>query len=178
MKESKIYITSDTFFGRESIALERGFKTSKEMNDAMTAMWNDRVKPNDTVYHLGNFAWDPITSTDMLGSLNGNKHFILGDKDHALLETVGHYNNTTILSSQILDLIEGARHFVLCHFPLEQWASQNKGSIHLHGNGPAIKSDLDKKARFNVTSDLWSFRPVELEEFGNLVEDYKMAKTN
>ena len=36
-----IYVTSDTFFGRSSIAKERGFSTVEEMNNQLIQNWND-----------------------------------------------------------------------------------------------------------------------------------------
>ena len=58
----KIFLTSDTFFGRQLTAIERGFGSSEEMDNHIIDSWNGRVGKNDVVYHLGNFGWDPISS--------------------------------------------------------------------------------------------------------------------
>ena len=51
----------------------RPFETVQEMNDEMRRMWNLRVKPDDTVYHLGDvaFAITRDKSLDLLDGLNG-----------------------------------------------------------------------------------------------------------
>ena len=61
--EPKIYITSDTFFGRRNIIeiANRPFKDLDEMHAVMVNNWNSVVTDNDIVYHLGNFAWTPIS---------------------------------------------------------------------------------------------------------------------
>lgn len=57
----EIYVISDTHFGQES-SLKwlddegnkvRPFDTVEEMNNTMITNWNNTVKPQDHVYHLG-----------------------------------------------------------------------------------------------------------------------------
>jgi len=56
------FIVSDTHFGHEKTCTVftrsdgsplRPFANADEMNEAMVKAWNDRVKPNDRLYHLG-----------------------------------------------------------------------------------------------------------------------------
>jgi calcineurin-like phosphoesterase family protein len=59
------FLTSDTFFGRHNIlqiANRKSFRTVEEMNNQLIKNWNKKVKKNDTVVHLGNFAWDADTA--------------------------------------------------------------------------------------------------------------------
>ena len=62
------YITSDTWFGRPQILqiANRKFKDIEAMNTALIKNWNKKVKKNDVVFHLGNFAWDPTTARRVL----------------------------------------------------------------------------------------------------------------
>ena len=69
------YITSDTWFGRPQIlqiANRRDFQTIEEMDAVLIKNWNKKVKKNDVVFHLGNFAWDPITARKVLKKLKWN----------------------------------------------------------------------------------------------------------
>ena len=53
-----IFFTSDTHFNHKAIIsyCSRPFESVEEMNDRLIDNWNQVVKPNDTVYHLGDFA--------------------------------------------------------------------------------------------------------------------------
>lgn len=50
-----IYFTADTHFGHENVIrfCDRPFSSANEMDEAMIANWNARVKGDDTVYVLG-----------------------------------------------------------------------------------------------------------------------------
>ena len=105
---SKVFITSDTFFGREQIIkkAKRPFETVEEMNKKLVDNWNNVVSENDTVYHLGNFAWNPIIADNILKQLNGNIIFILGEYDDALLDISEYYEGVSIIEEQIAKVKE------------------------------------------------------------------------
>ena len=71
------HITSDTWFGRPQILqiANRPFNDVDEMNATLIKNWNKKVKKNDVVFHLGNFAWDPTTARKVLKKLNGRIYF-------------------------------------------------------------------------------------------------------
>ena len=54
-----IRFTSDTHFGHNNIIkfCKRPWKTTEEMNEALIERWNSVVKPDDIVFHLGDFAF-------------------------------------------------------------------------------------------------------------------------
>ena len=81
-KTYKIFFTSDTHFGSERILSlsRRPFKTVKEMDSVLIDNWNKVIKPEDTVYHLGDFG--DITARQYL---NGNITLILGNYEQDLL---------------------------------------------------------------------------------------------
>lgn len=78
------YFTSDTHFGHENIIeyCNRPFSSVGEMNTEMAKRWNARVRPSDTVYHLGDFALGP---KDLWAGyrkfLNGRIIFTRGNHD-------------------------------------------------------------------------------------------------
>lgn len=81
---SGVFFTSDTHFGHENIIkyCQRPFDNVEQMNEAIIKNWNSVVGPNDTVFHLGDFAWgDPKVWNDALDKLNGHIHLILGNHD-------------------------------------------------------------------------------------------------
>ena len=54
-----IYLISDTHFHHENIlyTCKRPFSNVQEMNATLIANWNNTVGADDTVYHLGDFAF-------------------------------------------------------------------------------------------------------------------------
>lgn len=53
-----------------------------KMNNTMIRNWNQLVKPNDIIYHLGDFAfYSKIDVKQLLLKLNGYKILILGNHD-------------------------------------------------------------------------------------------------
>ena len=99
------YITSDTWFGRPQILqiANRTFNDLGEMNAALIKNWNKKVKKSDVVFHLGNFAWDPITARKVLKKLNGKIYFLKGNSDRALLEVIHEFPKAEFLKESIMD---------------------------------------------------------------------------
>lgn len=170
----KTFVTSDTFFGRKNALKSRGFSDVETMNDVMINKWNEKVNKSDTVYHLGNFAWDPFSANLTLQELNGRIKFLLGNKDKALNEAAGMYEKVTVLPLQIVELKKF--NMVLCHYPMEHWNGKEDGSIHLHGHTYSeFPTDLTKSLKFNICSDYWGLAPIELNVLLDMV--YEFNKT-
>lgn len=70
------FFTSDTHFGSErTLELSvRPFKNVEEMDWTMIERWNQVVRPNSKVYHLGDFG-----NLDMVKYLNGQILLVLGN---------------------------------------------------------------------------------------------------
>lgn len=168
-----IYFISDTFFGRSSKAKSREFSSVEEMNLEMINLWNATVKPNDTVYHLGNFAWDIITAEQMLLNLNGVINFMPASYDAAMLTLIDNFNNVKLIDNGIY-CIE-SRNLVLSPWRMMTWPAKTSGSLHIHGGDRRYKSDLNKENRFNVNCELWSLSPVSLDSLEGVI---KMVKEN
>ena len=83
-----VFLTSDTHFGHAGVchftnkdgSKMRPWDNADEMDEEMVKRWNDRVRPNDKVYHLG----DVVINRKALGimrRLNGDKVLIRGNHD-------------------------------------------------------------------------------------------------
>ena len=80
-----IFLTSDTHFNNDNIIkyCDRPFLDHKDMNEALIANWNSVVKPDDTVYHLGDFIMGMADNTaSILHRLNGYIHLYAAQARH------------------------------------------------------------------------------------------------
>lgn len=171
----KIYLISDTFFGRKNIidiAKRKEFDSIESMNEELISRWNETVSEYDIVYHLGNFAWDPITATAVLKRLNGSIIFVKGNYDDALEESLTNQGTAICYDGQILELPE--YNAVLCHYPLEDWNGKDRGSVHFHGHTlKDLSTDLSKMNRVNVCVDCWNYAPICIDTILEIIKDYK-----
>ena len=86
---SAIFLTSDSHFGHagvcrfmrnDGVTKLRPWDDPQEMDEAMIERWNERVRPSDKVYHLGDVVINRKSLTT-LSRLNGDKVLIRGNHD-------------------------------------------------------------------------------------------------
>jgi len=150
----KFYI-SDTHFDHAKIIMlcNRPFKSVDEMNEEMVRRWNSVVTANDTVYHLGDFAWK--RRDYWRTRLNGNIIFIQGNHDP---KTECNYE----------ELTDGQYKLVLFHYPIVSWNGFHRGYFHFYGHVHGSKLDympLDWRARaFDVGVECLDYTPRTADE--------------
>lgn len=128
------WFTSDTHFGHQNILKfcpwNRPFSTVEEMDEHLVDVWNRDVKPEDTVYFLGDFALKFTMVEKYLPRLLGNIIWIPGNHDavHPMHKgaamTVKKLPglNPKVRVARPQELLRvGKRLFLLCHFP---WAGE------------------------------------------------------
>ena len=154
------WFTSDTHLGHKNIIVysKRPFSHVNEMNEAIINNWNERIKPNDDVYHLGDFGLAPLFKLqEWFDRLNGQKHLILGNHDKDIKKVRG-----WVWIKDYHRLHIGEDRIILFHYGMRVWDRSHHGSIqlygHSHGSLPGDSQQLD------VGVDCWNFRPVNLKE--------------
>ena len=84
-----VFLVSDTHFGHagvcrftrnDGVTKLRPWDDPQEMDEALIKAWNERVKPNDKVYHLGDCVINR-RAMPTLARLNGDKVLIRGNHD-------------------------------------------------------------------------------------------------
>jgi calcineurin-like phosphoesterase family protein len=104
------------------------------MDRMMIQEWNERVLPDDTVYHLGDVAF---TSADKAGNilqqLNGRKILIEGNHDRKLL-TQRQFRDCFAEVHQYLRLVHDGTVVVMFHYPIQEWDQMHRGAVHFHGH--------------------------------------------
>lgn len=157
---NNIWFTSDTHFSHRNIIKyypeTRGrFKDIEEMNEAIIEEWNKRIKPNDTIYHLGDVIFGNSQDAEkIIRRLNGKKILIAGNHDHKLLNDVKFINLWKSIRLEPYELKIDNRRIILFHFPMIDWNFRWEGSFHLHGHTHGKKLDgMTKCRRMDVGVD-------------------------
>ena len=157
-----IFFTSDTHFGHGGALglYRRPFASVAAMNEGLIERWNQKVGPDDEVWHLGDFAirQPAAVAAELLARLHGRKHLVTGNNDPEATTTLEAWESVQPYVEVTVDGVS----LVLCHYPFRSWRGMGKGSINLHGH---CHGRLKPQPRqFDVGVDVWDFRPISLRE--------------
>lgn len=166
---NKIFLTSNTYFGRFSILETRNkYSSIDDMNDDMISIWNSTVTNSDIVYHIGNFAHDSLTAASVLDKLNGKIFFMRNNYDSVLDPIVPLFRHANIIPAQIVEITD--YNTIISYYPLHKWGNAD---IHLYGLN--YKHDLSLRPNsFSVSFDFWK-KPVFIEDLINFSKEYNDA---
>ncbi len=130
------------------------------MNKIIIRNWNERVKPEDTVYHIGDFCFkqNKVKYLDWESKLNGTIIHIKGNHDR---------NNGTKSIVERIVIKFGGQRFNLVHDP--EFANIHYdinlvGHVHQHWQIKRIRRGEQFTDCINVGVDAWDFRPVSIDE--------------
>lgn len=155
-----VLFTADTHFGHGGALglFRRPFPAVTAMDEALVEAWNAAVLPGDTVWHLGDFAVRarPERVADLLAGLNGEKHLVAGNNDGPATRNSAGWASVR----DYVEIEEGERRLVLCHYPLRSWNGMHRGAANLHGHSHGKLAPLPRQ--FDVGVDARGFRPVTL----------------
>ena len=169
-----IWFTSDTHFGHQNIIqyAHRPFKDVEHMNKVLITNWNNRIKKNDLVFHLGDFCFknspggkegegETKNAEYYLSQLNGHITFIRGNHDR---------NNSlnAIIKNGVIEF--GGEEIYITHDPLDAITSYKINLVgHVH--------DLWKIKKehqcyiINVGVDVWGWYPININEIMKLIAE-------
>lgn len=168
------WFTSDTHFGHANVIKysKRPFANVDEMNEALIANWNACVKPNDIVWHLGDFAFLPIDKIEaILMRLNGRKHLVFGNHDKQLRRdkrVLSTYFEKAVDKAYInvpcAGANKGVQYICLNHFPELTWDRGHHDSWMLHGHcHGSVKHPWGGRI-VDVGVDPMGMKPVSFDE--------------
>ncbi|MDO8803690.1 MAG: metallophosphoesterase family protein [Elusimicrobiota bacterium] len=156
---------SDTHFGHERIIklARRPFKTVEEMDETLARRWNECVKPEDTVYHLGDVAFgSEKKQREILSSLSGRKILVYGnhEKNLALLAECGFKEQHPCLTVQL----HGTPVYLVHESPPSLEALPPHCMYCLHGH---VHNKPSRHPFLNIAVDLWKFGPISEDEIAD-----------
>lgn len=131
------FFIADTHFGHENaLAFDnRPFRTIEEHDKALIENWNNAVSRNDEVFILGDISWHNATKTnEIVSSLNGIKHLIVGNHDKKLLKN-REFQSLFIEITDYKELsLSDKKGIVLSHYPIPCFNHHYYGWYHLYGH--------------------------------------------
>lgn len=152
-----LWFTSDNHFSRDKtrVLTCRPFDSANEMDKEMIKNWNKFIKPNDIVYHLGDFG-----NLDILKKLNGRIRLIMGNHERKAGLTVNDlleagfekvYEENAIIEAngKLINLI---------HEPSKHDPNMFNLFGHIHDLG------FIKSYGLNVGVDVNHYRPMSYEK--------------
>jgi len=180
---AETFIISDTHFGHTNILKhepQRKVMLGNQPDWKLIEKWNDVVSENDTVFHLGDFAWKQDEIIKYTPYLNGKKYLLRGNHDK---------NPQTYLEngfSEVIDFstkgeaayhikeIERAR-ILFSHYPIvsdgfdkTHWKflskvfDKERCTINIHGHIHSM--ELNEKCCINASVEAIGFAPIRLRE--------------
>jgi len=175
-----VFLVSDTHFGHtgvcrftrnDGVTKLRPWDNADEMDEAMVKAWNERVKPTDKIYHLGDVVINR-RALSIMSRLNGDKVLIRGNHD-IFKDTDYRAHFRELRAYHVMNGL------ILSHIPVHEASLGRFGcSIHghLHANrvmkargvdartGEILYSDEIDPRYYNVSVEQTDFAPILFED--------------
>ena len=175
------FYTADTHFGHalmlDKKACGRPFASTTEMDEALISNWNAVVRPDDIVYHLGDFAFglgDEDRVRTIFSRLMGRKVLVLGNHDYRKRGTV----HPTLAGlawdqppCQHLETTDEGERVFLSHYACRTWPGANKGGWHFYGHSHGDLPPLGRSRDVGVDCPDTGYAPRTFRELTSLVRE-------
>ena len=168
-----IWFTADTHFGRADIIryCHRPFASVEEMDETLLRNINDRVKPGDTLYHLGDFAFrngrpaiyrDQIKCRRLILIMGNHDPHIAAGYPKAAFAAL--FSEVHLLLGVKVPVAGKPQLIMLCHYAMRIWDRAHYGAWHLFGHSHGTLPDDPNARSWDVGVDANGFKPVSLDE--------------
>lgn len=162
-----------------------------EMNDTLIANINKCVKPEDTLWHLGDVlfakAYEYVDKAyGCLSRINcKNIHLVWGNHDDPYAKdrngyTIAKYFQST---NNLTEIVVNGQKIVLCHYAMAVFNKSHRKSIQLYGHSHSgAESWMDKHMPNRRSMDVGvdniyklfgEYRPISFEEIMEIMKDRK-----
>jgi calcineurin-like phosphoesterase family protein len=175
-----VFLVSDTHFGHagvcrfmraDGVTKLRPWDSPEEMDEEMVRRWNERVRPTDKVYHLGDAVINR-RALPTLARLNGDKVLIRGNHDIFRDDEYREY----FRELRAYHVMDG---MILSHIPVHA-DSLGRFGVNIHGHlhanrvrkargvdartGEVLYSDKIDPRYHNVCVETTDFAPILFED--------------
>jgi calcineurin-like phosphoesterase family protein len=153
------------------------------MDSTLISRWNVRVKPEDDIWFLGDFARPRAKMEEVdryFSQLNGHINFIPGGHDVSWMAHIGKRSWPLSKNGQVVHFypplyslqikVVGKEYplvIVLCHYAMRVWDRSHYNSYHLYGHSHGKLYPFANSK--DVGCDVWNY-PVSLGEVLDTME--------
>jgi calcineurin-like phosphoesterase family protein len=182
MNLNTTWVTSDTHFGHTNVIKysNRPYANADEMDEALIKNWNSVVKPEHTIFHLGDFSFkDP---EQYLRRLQGKIIYIPGNHDQMFYKNkklLDYFENAAMLH-EVTKRIDGVKFnlqaeikyddgargglIVLNHYANLVWNKSHHGALMLHGHSHGSLRYPKVMRAMDVGVDPMGYFPIRLDD--------------
>ncbi len=152
-------------------------RSVKAMDAGVIAKWNSVVTNEDTVYHVGDFAFcrgDYMLVEHYLKQLNFKYiYFVYGNHDEDLKRYAIHLRNSKEdnewrkkikFLGDIAEIITSGQPITLCHYAMKAFPAQNRGGWMLYGHSHGMMADDPNLLSIDVGIDCHDLTPISFEQ--------------
>lgn len=153
-----VWFTSDSHFGHANIIkyANRPFASAEEMDEAMVERWNEVVKIQDHVWHLGDVSMTK-SALETVTRLNGKKRLLFGNHD------VYDINAYRAVGFQKFGSVRRFNGIIFSHYPLHE-GSLFTPSVLGNAHGHIHQHPAPTPRHLNISVEQTGYAPISLEE--------------
>lgn len=172
--------TSDLHIGHANIIkyCNRPFTSVDEMNETLLKNWNNKVKPGDNVYCVGDIALcRPEQAVEWLRQANGNKFLVEGNHDRGCLKDrafrecfiwISPLREIKIPDPDVKDY--GEQRITLCHYSMNVWNKSHHGAWQLFGHSHGTLPENPTSRSMDVGVDARNYAPISYQEVKEIMK--------
>lgn len=148
---NRVFVAADTHFGHRKVIEFRPYATVEAHDRDLIERWNATVKPDDTVWHLGDVCLGGRDNIAIVRQLNGRKKLVLGNHDVYPLALYQEHFTKIFGAAEWHDCI-------LTHIPVHPYQLDRRYRMNVHGHMHSARVEGD--ARYAcVSMEQISYQP-------------------
>lgn len=155
------------------------------MNKEMIRLWNETVKPEDTVYLNGDFGFAPKNKLiEVLERLNGQKHLNLGNHDQEIIKNRSDFlHEKRFLSIRDYRELTVEGHKIrMFHYGCRVWEGSHRGTWLLYGHSHNTLPPQGKSVDVGVDSTpilgYAPYRPFSFQEVKSFLDKQQIVNND
>jgi calcineurin-like phosphoesterase family protein len=143
------------------------------MDLAMIQNWNSVVRPDDIIYHLGDFCMGGRKPEEYLCRLNGKLFLVPGNHDKEV-RFQGQFTrqHEVVILPELVRVSLNGQYMTLSHYSMRVWDKSHYGAWNLHGHSHGTLPSIGKQKDVGV--DCTHYKPISFEQL-KVAMDLKSA---